>query len=749
MTWEPLIPPLLLVPLVAAAMVAVVLSFRRHPVVLPSAMRAWLIGLRLGAVLLLGLFLANPLWQQTLRLAARGEVHVALDVSDSMNIPDESHGRSRLAAAQAVLRDWAQPLERRAEVRYYSMAERLDAQPLEALLDLVVAPGPSSNLGDAVEQLLARIEADAPAAVLLLTDGANNAGRDPETLVRRVQAGWAGPPVFAVGFGAITPLKDLELQRHSLPPRVFRNEPVAIRGALRQTGLEGQEAVVVIEEELLASGASVRPASRELYRARVALPPVGRSAVFEHAYTPAESGRRIIRLRAEPLPGEADTDNNIATARLDVGGDALRVLVLSSQPSPLYRAVYRALARDPRFSVRGIVQTRDQPPLVYEQKSDPGHPSRPLDGRESAHELDCVVLLDCGPRGPGGAPVTGVYEAVQAGKLSAIVAPGPRMLRDTAALAELAALLPCARPALLPSPRGPVRVAPEGESHPLAQAVAAIGELPALLARLPVPRAVLRCESWPPGATPLLELPDAPLVIHQQVGSGAVLTLWSPDLWQWTATGLPEADHRRARALFEALFIVAVRYMALGEVFTVDQPSLAVETNAERYAVGETALIEVIAQGFSEFRRPAAADVRAAVRLPDGREEVLALTESAAGRFTARLPLPLRGEYGVEARTAAGGGEVLAARALFLVQPLAAERAAASRRDDWLDALARATGGRYTPLAGIADVVEAIEPRDRELTITRPVPLFALPHLFVLLAGLLCTEWILRRRWDL
>jgi hypothetical protein len=64
-----------------------------------------------------------------------------------------------------------------------------------------------------------------------------------------------------------------------------------------------------------------------------------------------------------------------------------------------------------------------------------------------------------------------------------------------------------------------------------------------------------------------------------------------------------------------------------------------------------------------------------------------------------------------------------------------------------LQQLAGATGGRYWNAADLAGLPQAIGASTAGVLQQRLLPLWDAPLLFLLLAALKCSEWLLRRRW--
>ena len=217
--------PWVLLPAGTAVLVVLILALFAH---LRPGLGVQVVGQRpiwqgLGLAMIvsgLGIGLAEPRWgfPEFPRLT----VHVVLDASRSMTVPDV-HGRSRWEAAVTALdRIWSRPQH---GLRWSLDLITGDAIPLqppgedrtllrEALR--AVVPGevgsPGTSLGRGLPQVAAQVDRDLPAVILLLSDGEETWEAPEEALNRAlVPLRLAKLPVCVMTFG--------ESQPHAVPPR--------------------------------------------------------------------------------------------------------------------------------------------------------------------------------------------------------------------------------------------------------------------------------------------------------------------------------------------------------------------------------------------------------------------------------------------------------------------------------------------------------------------------------------------------
>ncbi len=275
--------PWILVPAGVGVLVLLLLALRAH---LRPGLGVQVVGQRpiwqgMGMALLvagLGLGLAEPRWG--LPEFPRLTVHVVLDASRSMTVPDVA-GRTRWEAAVATLdRIWSRP---QSGLRWSLDLITGDATPVqppgedrsllrEALR--AVAPGevgsPGTSLGRGLPQVAAQVEADLPAVILLLSDGEETWEAPEEALNRAVTPLKKGRiPVCVLAFG--------DGQPHSVPPGpgatargaeplVSTAHPEFLTRLAEATGgqvfRDGEDAAAGLQA--LAAGRLPLPASRSL-----------------------------------------------------------------------------------------------------------------------------------------------------------------------------------------------------------------------------------------------------------------------------------------------------------------------------------------------------------------------------------------------------------------------------------------------------------------------------------------------------
>ena len=306
--------PWILMPAGAFALLVLLLALRAQ---LRPGLGVQVVGQRplwqgLGLALMaagLGLGLAEPRWG--LPEFPRLTVHVVLDASRSMTVPD-AEGRTRWEAAVAALdRIWSQS---QPGLRWSLDLLTGDAIPIqppgedrtllrEALR--AVVPGevgsPGTSLGRGLPQVAAQVDRDRPAVILLLSDGEETWEAPEDALQRAIlPLKQARIPICVLAFGdgqghavpsrAVGPAEGIEPAISTAHPEFLARLAQATGG---QVFKDGEAAATGLQA--LAAGNLPMPASRSLQPAH---PEVGAwLALVGLALWLASAGKPLARWR--------------------------------------------------------------------------------------------------------------------------------------------------------------------------------------------------------------------------------------------------------------------------------------------------------------------------------------------------------------------------------------------------------------------------------------------------------------------
>jgi uncharacterized membrane protein len=217
--------------------------------------------------------------------------------------------------------------------------------------ELLRAEGHSTRLGDALDKLLIEARSPTLSGVVVVSDGASNAGRD--VAVPRDRAQSEGVRLVAVGVGSTEPPVNLEVARLIAPTDVQKGDSFELSALLRGQGIAGRNARI----DLLQQGPN-DPEPAVVYSKEETLGDESSPTEVVFDLKPADAGTYEFTVRAT-LPDVAETreDDNVASRSVNIFDRPLKVLVLAGGPMRDYHFSRTSLFRHPSMEVDVWLQT--------------------------------------------------------------------------------------------------------------------------------------------------------------------------------------------------------------------------------------------------------------------------------------------------------------------------------------------------------------------------------------------------------
>lgn len=660
---------------------------------------------------------------------ARPPVAVVLDASASMAVPAAGpDGPSRWEVVLERLEAERVRLERDFSPAYYVVDRKLRKSSWEEIGRL--APrGAASDFA-----ALAGIPEEMPEAkaVVFFTDGRAGGGKDPSAALARL-----GIPLHGVGTGPAEAAPDLILEEVRAPRLAFKDTGVEVGVRLLNRGLPPGRVPV----QILQGGRVL--AAQEVFLS-------SSSGVTEAVLTfrPAKTGLQTFQAAVPVRGGEAGAQNNSRSFSLRVSRDRIRVLYICGRPGPNYAFLRQQLKSDPAVELVSFVILRDPEDVV--NAPDQELSLIPFPGGEALLEqlksFDVLIFeqFSFASFGLGPPVLAAVRDYVEKGGGLLIMA-GPPLLgpggpyRGTA----LEDIIPLALDA--PPRTGPGRfeAEPADSAHPVTALLDGAADSAAAWRRLPS----LEGGGFFPsgakkGAAVLLSAAGTsdekpPLLAAWSRGRGRVMAFACLTSWRWA---LLEAGRGGGPWVYQRFWSNSLRWLSAAD----DLRLVRLEIPADPVTPGE----EVVLRAFvrDENHRPlASADVRAVVEGPGGRKWERVLKSLG------------NGEYAEGFIPEAPGGYRVAAQAFHRRKSLGRDEAVLQAGAAWeegrdlgtdfpaLEGIARATGGESLALENFSAAWLAKRTAPEALPGAPRAAPWGSPWVFAAMAGLLFTDWILRR----
>jgi uncharacterized membrane protein len=685
------------------------------------------------------------LWHPALSVATlrpqQNVIAVLVDDSHSMTINDSSG--TRLSREQAVLNSGLlKTLGDRFQVRLYKFGtepERI--QKAEG----VTGSAPATRIGDTLERVLAESSSLPLGAVVLMTDGADNAGGIDQQTVAAIRR--QNIPIHTVGFGREHPERDIEIEDAVLPARALPQSRLTAVVTLQSYGLSGRKTKLIVKE-----GAKVL-ASQD-----VTLKGDGSLQTESVVFNVGTAGPKSLEIVADAVSGEDNNLNNKLTRLVDVEARKPRILYFDGEPVWEYKYVGRALDDYPDIQLFGMTRTTEnkilRQPCAAQVgcpswvKSDPkeledGFPSKPedlfafqglmIDNATASYftPTQQQLIHDFVDRRGGGLLFMGGRASLSDGGY------------QNSQLADLV-------PVKLTGDKGtfhqmdfaPVELTSAGRDSFLTR----LDENPQRNEQRW--KTIPKLYNWQqvgeakPGATELLRVnpgghPSGPLLVTENYGRGRTAVMATEGTWRWKMS-LDHSDKTHA-TFWQQMF----RYLV------TDTPGQVTATTPKSVLPDETRVPLRVEVRDKEYKPLNTAKVQARFLAPDGSTATMELTPVPseegiyAGEWTAEKP----GTYVTEIIAGQEQGQIGTDVVTFRREDGVAENFHTGQNKELLQKLSEQTGGRYFTPDEAGKLAGDISYSEAGITSRETRDLWDMPILFLLAVGIRASEWLLRRKW--
>ena len=284
--------------------------------------------LRFAAVSLIALFLTRPLLKTTEQHIEKPVVVIAQDNSESLALgPDSAYYRG---AYTDELKALAASLEETCEVHTLTFGAHISGG-----LDSLDFSEKSTDYGALLEELYTTYSNRNLGAVVVASDGRYNRGINPVYGFQKLNA-----PVFTIALGDTSARKDLRIAKvaHNRLAYLGNRFPVEVRVEALQVA--GQNATVSISRK-----------GEVLYSEVVRFAGDADQVVVQTNLPADETGLQQYVVSVSPKDGEVTTANNRESFFIDVLDSRQQILLLYKAPHPDVQALKSAIASHANYQV--------------------------------------------------------------------------------------------------------------------------------------------------------------------------------------------------------------------------------------------------------------------------------------------------------------------------------------------------------------------------------------------------------------
>jgi len=677
--------------------------------------------------LLLAMLWQPSLLTQTLR-AQDNTVALLVDTSASMGYGED--GQSRLQQAVATLEQGPLPaLEADFDVDLLGFSDRLVSLPS---LQEVPAPGARTDIGDGLLSVLRGASAGALAAIVLVSDGADNSGRlDP---ARIAEIAGFGVPVHTLGVGREVITEDVEIENVILGARATPGATASAQVSIRH-GQAGIAQLKVYDGDAILVSESIQLPDQAGVTTRLIDIDAG------------DAGIRDLRFAIDPVAGEINTVNNVQSRPLEVPERRRSVLYVEGEPRWEYKFMRRAVVDD-EMPMRFVTLLRTTPNKFYRQGVSSGDELEdgfPTDVEE-LFGYDALIIGSLEAAALTDEQQQMIYEFVSRRGGTLLMLGARRGLADGGWAATVVSdVLPIELPAI-DAPtfvRVPARAVLPADSESLITRFDADDDANrAIWDEMPFLKdlQLIDATSVKPGADVLLEAEFdgelRPLLVRHRFGQGSAYVL-AGSTWGWQMS----LDHEDMKH--------ETFWRQLVQALTVSVPEPVTLTTDSVY-YGDQAQVTLRADVRDGEYEPAAdAVVNLVIDVPGAAQQTLVMQPVAGvpGRYQLTFDADDPGIYRFEAEASLDGEMLGRSRVAVRREDGVSEHFQVQQNRALLERLAAATGGRYFSLDDADEIPEAVQFSDAGIVERRLLSLWNMPVLFLMLLAFKGFEWLLRLFW--
>ena len=684
----------------------------------------------------------SMLWQPALRIelmqAGENTVAYLLDTSKSM-LATDGESVSRLDDAASLLGDDALIGNDLFDASVYSVSDQLTSLnlPIDEGIFSVDNTGDQSAIATSLQTVLESVNDQALAAVVVLSDGADNSSELSSEWWQAVKS--AGIPVHTVGFGQAVVKNDVELSDVFMDGRASVNTSISARLRIVHNGYDVVRLRVEAGDELL-------------HAQNIQLDPSLSESIHTIEFNSGDAGIRDLAFSLSTDGKEENSVNNSQQRILNVADNPKRVLYVEGEPRWEYKFIRRAIHSFAGVEIVSLLRT--SPNKFYRQGVQSA--DELVDGfpktREALFKYDAVIIGSLEAAELSTEQQANLRDFVSERGGSLLMIAGRQGLGDGGwGRSTVAAALPVKltsrtnardyeriRVLVQPTTQGLrtdwLRLEESDEDNLLAWS-----ELPELNDVQPV-------GDVKPGSTILLAARTSasatPLLVWHRYGQGQSYVLGTSGTWRWQM-GLPSENQWH-----EVFWQQFLGHMVAGAL-----PQFSVDDAQDIYRDTDEIPLVITART-EDFKPLETGELAINVTTPSGVQVPARLTAdiNQPGRYVGSIAATEDGPYAVTVNTTLAGEAQLpstdpAMQRWWVKESGTAELFDSGLHRDFLQRVSAATGGRYLDAADKDELAELLSTQNAGITREDILPLWNMPVLFLLMLFAKALEWFLRLRW--
>lgn len=219
---------------------------------------------------------------------------------------------------------------------FYSFSEELNLINDVATFSDLKPIGNYTAIGEAIKSVLYEQKGSLLAGIAIVSDGVNNAGENPISVLDKMGTTYINTPIFTLGVGNPDKPKDIMLYNLIAPEEVPLNDIIPFDFTIKQGGFGGKTISCNLEID-----------DKSVMEKQITLPSDSDSISEKFEYKAEKEGEYKFVVNCPPYQDEINQSNNKASVTIKVRKKLIKILYIEKWPRFEYRALKDAIIRSP------------------------------------------------------------------------------------------------------------------------------------------------------------------------------------------------------------------------------------------------------------------------------------------------------------------------------------------------------------------------------------------------------------------
>ncbi len=643
---------------------------------------------------------------------------VAVLVDNSASMAQNRKSKPQFERMSEILKEVDDRIPQNARVLQYAVSDSIRANaPLDG-------SSPVTALGNGLSYLSDAMKDENLQRVILLSDGASNLGKNPASEAKKL-----GVPITTIGFGDPNPLPDIRIVDVKNNAVGFVGKDFPIEVTVQSRGFEKLRVPV-----------RLRQGKATLAEKDLDLVGEGRQQTVKLTFEPKHEGDLVLELSVPAQTNEESDKNNNKQIHVKIRKSQIKILLGAAYLNWEFGAMRKALESKKDFQVDSYI---DSPQRIAGTVAFPNN-------IDALSEYDALILYDFN--------ASWLHDHRQlldaffdrTGKGMFFLA--AENFGNSSKRPLTSKILPYDFTELrtVIEKRTKFNLTERGKIHPLLRLSEDGEETQKRLQQLPPFLGYLDAINPRPDAVVLADVPsqtntaeNTPIMAAQRYRNGKVACLSAFPFWKLDMAAGAEA---RADSTYARLMENAVLWLVSRE----DLDRIAIIPSKPIFISGEA--VDLQARVLDESYVPVEdAQVEAALFSKEDPTDTtfVSFRYDRPGYYSAELHYLPPGNYQLNGTVKRNDLAIGAPNATFVVEPYTLEDLSQISNFDLLKRVSDLTGGKFYTVDKLSDMPMITDLQSQTIVRRSEFALFDNLYLLIFIILLLCTEWYLRKRWQL